>query len=561
MKPNFSKKSGAAFLLALATSLLVAGCGGKTSGSAETPGTAENSGSAEGSGNPVSSVRKEISSTIYDRSNVPSTEGTTENNRWTKWINENGPVNVKFVAVPRWESRQKLNVLFASASAPDLIFEYDQYIKNPLYDQKQLMPIDDMVDKYSTEYKAMLNQYPLLRKVGTKSDGKLYEFARLSEVVPIHAILIREDWLKKLNLQVPATTEELFQVAKAFAEQDPDGNGKKDTYGIAISQQSGNVIDQVFRATNWVVQDGNLTRNWENYKEATDFKKRLFDEGIIDKDFLNDKNGAKAKQDFINGKLGIYPIQLDWYSFTINELASLKKNVPDAIVTPIPYPKSPAGQFNPAYTNPVQATAVVNAQAKDPEAVMKYVDFLVKPETVRTLRYGIEGEHWKIGPNGCPQVIDTEKTKTEVSYNGDLQMLSSGILDTKCGKAESKFNPDNPIEKEGLAMFKKAMDIYTDPNKEYVDITHPEHMPQIPKEIDTISANLTKPVSDIWVRAILGGKNYTAEQAMKDAQATWEKGEGKKVEEWFANWWKTDSKNAFLAKDIIDMMKQQTGQK
>ena len=46
-------------------------------------------------------------------------------------------------------------------------------------------------------------------------------------------------------------------------------------------------------------------------------------------------------------------------------------------------------------------------------------------------------------------------------------MLSSSILDTKCGKI-GKFNPDNPIEKEGLAMFTKAMDIYMDPNKPYV---------------------------------------------------------------------------------------------
>ncbi|NBD24684.1 type 2 periplasmic-binding domain-containing protein [Paenibacillus glycinis] len=503
--------------------------------------------------------RKAISSTIYDRSNVPSTEGTTEENRWTKWINANGPVDVKYVAVPRYESRQKLNVLFASASAPDLIFEYDQYIKNPLYDQKQLMPIDDMIDKYSTDYKAMLAEYPILKKVGTKSDGKLYEFARLNEVVPIHAILIREDWLKKLNLQVPTTTEEMYRVAKAFTEQDPDGNGKKDTYGMALSLQSGIVIDQVFQATNWIVKDGGVTRNWDNFKAVAEFKKRLFDEGIVDKDYLNDKNGVKAKQDFINGKIGIYPIQLDWYSFTINELASLKKNVPDAVVTPIPYPASPAGQFNPAYTNPVQATAVVNAHAKDPEAVMHYVDFLVKPETVKMLKYGVENEHWKLGPNGCPQVIDTDKTKTEVSYDVDLQMLSSGILDAKCGKIANKFNPDNPIEKEGLAMFTKAMDIYMDPNKPYVEITHPEHMPQIPKDIDAISANLTKPIADIWVKAILGGKDYTPEKALADAKATWEKGDGKKVEAWFSNWWTNDSQNAFLAKDIIDMMRQQTG--
>lgn len=506
-------------------------------------------------------VRKDISVTIYDRGSVPAAEGSIESNRWTKWLNDKGPANVKFVAVPRFESQQKLNVLFASASAPDLIFEYAPHIKNPLIDQKLLMPIDEMIEKHSTTYKQMLQQYPALKKVGMKSDGKIYEFARLSEVYPIHALLIREDWLKKLNLQAPQTTEELYKVAKAFAENDPDGNGKKDTHGIAISLQSGQVVDQIFQATRWVVKDGTVTRNWDNFTAVTDFKKRLFDEGIVDKDFLNDKNGAKAKQDFVNGKVGIYPLQINWVSFAQNELTSLKKNVPNAIVTPIAYPKSPAGQFNPAYSNPVQATAVVNASAKHPDAVMKFVDFLVKQETASTLKNGIEGEHWKQGTNGCPEPISAEKRKTEVAWNTDTQMLSSSVLDTKCGKLEMGFNLSEPIQKEGFEMYKKAMQIYTDPNKPYVEITHPEHMPQLPKDIEAISGPIVKPIDDMFVKGILGGKAYTAEQATKDAKEVWEKGNGKKIEEWFRQWYEKDSKNAFLAKDIYEMLKQQTSQK
>ncbi|MCR2805619.1 extracellular solute-binding protein [Paenibacillus soyae] len=543
--------------LLAAVCVLLAGCtqNGGTSGNPSNEPTSTN----QPAETEQPKARGEISVTVYDRGNVPSTEGTTEENRWTKWLNENGPTDVRFVAVPRWESKQKLNVLFASASAPDLIFEYDPYIKNPLYDQKQLMPINDMIDKYSTTYKELLADYPVLGKVGTKSDGKIYEFARLAEVVPIHALLIREDWLKKLNLSVPQTTEELYEVAKAFAEQDPDGNNQKDTYGIAISFQSGQVVDQIFQATRWVEKDGKLTRNWDNFKAVAEFKKRLFDESIIDKDFLNDKNGAKAKQDFINGKLGIYPLQLNWYGFTNGELASLKKNVPDAEVTPIPYPESPAGRFNPAFTNPVQATAVVNAHAKNPEAIMQYVDFLVSQDTVKALKYGIEGEHWQNGANGCPAPIDPEKTKIEVGYTADLLMLSSGVLDEQCGRVEQQFNTTIPIQAEGLAMYKKALEIYLDPSKPYVEITHPEHLPQIPKDIDTISTNIGKPIDDIWVKAVLGGSGYTPEMAMKEAMDTWEKGEGKKVEQWFETWWETSREEAFLADDIYDMMRQQRG--
>ncbi|MEF2245937.1 extracellular solute-binding protein [Paenibacillus sp. IITD108] len=504
--------------------------------------------------------KQNISVTVYDRGNVPKTEGTVEENRWTKWINENGPHNVKFVAVPRWESREKLNVLFASSSAPDVIFEVAPHIKNPIYEQKQMMPIDGLIESSSTEYKKLLEEYPVLKKVGLKADGKLYEFARLNEVAPIHTLLIRQDWLEKLNLKVPATTEELYEVAKAFAEQDPDDNGQKDTYGIALSFQSGFVIDQIFQATRWVVEDGKLTRNWENFKEMSEFKKKLFEEGIVDRDYLNDNNGAKAKQDFINGKLGIYPLQINWISFVNNELASLKKNDPNAKVVPIAYPESPAGKFNPAFTNPVQATAFVNAQAKHPEAVMDYIDFLVKPETARTLKYGNEGEHWNLNANGCPQSADMEKSKNEVSWSIDLQMMTSFLPDDKCGKIEVDFDPaSNPIHAEGLEMYKAAQQIYLDTSKPYVEITHPEHMPQLPKDLDLISSNLTKPIDDIWVKAVVGGKGYTPEQAMKDAMDTWNKGDGKKVEDWFENWYKNDSANAFLAKDIYDVLKQQMG--
>src|SRR6478736_6061711 len=54
----------------------------------------------------------------YDRGNIPAAEGTVEENRWTKWINERSPVTVKFVPVARAEAVRKLNVMFASGSAP-----------------------------------------------------------------------------------------------------------------------------------------------------------------------------------------------------------------------------------------------------------------------------------------------------------------------------------------------------------------------------------------------------------------------------------------------------------
>lgn len=58
------------------------------------------------------------------------------------------------------------------------------------------------------------------------------------DAVPFSAqanvLLVREDWLDKLGLQPPKTWADLAEVAQAFTTRDPDGDGKPDTYGLAV---------------------------------------------------------------------------------------------------------------------------------------------------------------------------------------------------------------------------------------------------------------------------------------------------------------------------------------
>ena len=42
-------------------------------------------------------------------------------------------------------------------------------------------------------------------------------------------MIIRQDWLDKLGLKAPTTIDEFEEVIRAFTEDDPDGNGQKDT--------------------------------------------------------------------------------------------------------------------------------------------------------------------------------------------------------------------------------------------------------------------------------------------------------------------------------------------
>lgn len=550
MAELFKKWLKTAVMVSLGGSLL-AGCSGDSPAGKAGNAASNANGQARGS----------ISSTIYDRGAVPGGMGTIEDNMWTKWIHENGPVDVKFVAIPRWESQSKLNVLLASGSAPDLIFEFDTSIRNQLFNQKQLLPLDDLIEQHSVEYKALLEKYPQLKQVGTKSDGKLYEVGRMNEVYPLVSLFIREDWLEKLGLEAPATEEEMLAVAKAFAEQDPDGNGVADTYGLSGLKfgDSSGLYRYMFNA-NWVNLDANgeLAVGPNHMKEATAFKRSLYEAGVVDKDFLTDKDGSKAKQDFLNGKVGMYAFMTaDYSSFASRELDTLMKNVPEAKLKVIPLPKTSVGQYNPAWNNPVQMTAVVNARAKAPEAVIKYIDFLTKIETGRTFRLGFEGVHYKLEEDGKPVITDPDKYKNEVSWAADFAMLYSRLEEGKYGYAEAQFNEDIPYQKEALRLFRESMATYMTDLPVGEGLTHSEHMPQLPKELQVKYTNVTTAIDDIFTRAIISGSSYTIEQADMDAQKEWEKGGGPEIESWYEEWWSKEKDNVLIWSDFYDIYKQQ----
>ncbi|MBT2444458.1 sugar ABC transporter substrate-binding protein [Streptomyces sp. ISL-36] len=65
---------------------------------------------------------------------------------------------------------------------------------------------------------------------GKSVDGKQYGIPYSAQA---GALLIRKDWREKLHLETPRSWDDLLAMAGAFTTGDPDGNGKKDTYGLA----------------------------------------------------------------------------------------------------------------------------------------------------------------------------------------------------------------------------------------------------------------------------------------------------------------------------------------
>ncbi|CAK4836573.1 unnamed protein product [Aphanomyces euteiches] len=379
-------------------------------------------------------------------------------------------------------------------------------------------------------------------------DGKIYTFGRLQNTTPGGALVIRTDWLKKLGLKAPTTPAELLNVAKAFAAQDPDGNNKADTYGFALSSWNGSIIDHMFGSgmsfldkIPYEIKNGEWVHEWDNAKAALDFKKQLFDAGAVDKDFLTDKDGNKAKQDFLSGKLGMAYMLADAKAFE-----TFWKNNPQAEMDIIAYPKTEFGQFSPLWNNPVQAVGVVNASAKNPEAIIQYVDFILKQDMTQTMLHGTEGQHYKI-ENNCAVPTLTDANKNEVgSYMKDYIMLyNQNFEDPKCKPA---LIADAAIQQKYTDWLANDYKTYKSA-KPALPVIHPENMPTLPKELATSSTSALSAIWDIWQKAIVSGSSVDA--VITESQSYWNKSNGQKIDQWYKDNY-SKNKDRILVVDKLD---------
>ncbi|GAA1578071.1 extracellular solute-binding protein [Kribbella sancticallisti] len=217
---------------------------------------------------------------------------------------------LKVTWVPNAEYGDKTNVTLASDNIPDLMVINE---KSPSFVKAaEAGAFWDLTGK--------LDKYPNLKPAdeqtskNTMVNGKTYGIYRVRPLLR-SGIVIRKDWLAKLGLQEPKTVEDLYAVAKAFTERDPDGNGKKDTYGLIIPKWPGgygsaspyDVVETWFGAPNgWGDRGGKLVPGFDTpeFLEANRWLRKWVSEGLVNKDFAT-LDSANWNDPFVQGKGGM----------------------------------------------------------------------------------------------------------------------------------------------------------------------------------------------------------------------------------------------------------------
>ncbi|MDT3427932.1 putative aldouronate transport system substrate-binding protein [Paenibacillus forsythiae] len=286
---------------------------------------------------------------------------------------------------------EKRNLAVASGSLPDAIFnaDYSDYELLKLAKDGAIIPLNDLIDKYMPNLKKVLEEAPEYKAMITAPDGNIYGFPWIEELGEgkerIQAVdsmpWINVDWLKKLNLEMPKTTEELKKVLIAFKTQDPNGNGQADEIPLSFINKPG-AEDLAYLFASFgegenpdhavVSNDGKVifAPAEEGYKNAVSYINELYKEGLIDVEaYTQDWSTYLAK-----GKDQKYGLFFSWDKANISG--------PNDTYQVLPPLAGPGGQVNVTRTNGLglaRGKMVVTSANKNLEATAKWVDQMYDP--------------------------------------------------------------------------------------------------------------------------------------------------------------------------------------
>lgn len=452
-------------ILALCSGLVLAGCSNNNNDSASPSSSSAPPASEQASASPSpdeasakleklgldSNLRfketRKIKVEIYDRGNTGGTK--PEDNVYTKFIKEgmlrDHNVDVTFVPVPRWTEGEVINNLLAAGEAPDIGVTYSYPTIQTFANMGGITDLAPLVD----EHKDLLpNLWGLLTESNINWDrdpntGTLWALeARLNTLNRINTF-VREDWLKKLNLQAPTNLQEFENMLKAFKDNASTLLGKDADKMIPFSTSfdvgwradqltASYIADDITDKDMFVYGFDDRRLLYPNYKEGIRTLNKWYNEGLVWKDFPLYPAGDATEDNLMKaGFVGAFIHNWD-YPYRNGDdgiTANLHKLVgPDANYIAVEPFKNEAGVYRKFLSPPVDRKIFFPSSNKEPLASMLYLDWISKIENRVYLQFGEEGKTHEKMPDGSYKTIAaTDEYLMNSPANIDYTITSNGL--------------------------------------------------------------------------------------------------------------------------------------
>lgn len=387
------KRKLLSILLSMTAVAALAGCSTNKNAADQTVKQGEESVAVENDG-PMGKYADTVtlSAVRFQSDGMEFAEGESiDNNVWSRAYEDVLNIRLDYLwTTPQSQYAQKLNASIVT-EVPDLMWVDAGQMKRMVEDGM----LADLTEVYDT-YKANFTDKVLHDDGGSAMesatfDGKLYGLPHIQSGYGSTEVLwIRTDWLEKLGLEAPETMDDVLAIARAFANDDPDGNGVKDTYGLAVNKglvAKNNlpyaVLDGFFNGyhaypTIWIKDDsGKLVYGGvqPEMKEALKQLQALYKDGAIDMEF-GVKDAPKVSEDVNSGKAGMlygyfWNCGSGWLQDGVVSNPDAKWQ-PFAIVSSDDAPAKVMAPFATTYYT------VVSKDCKNPEAAIKMYNLVLE---------------------------------------------------------------------------------------------------------------------------------------------------------------------------------------
>lgn len=255
---------------------------------------------------------------------------------------------------------------------------------------------------------------------------------------------INKAWLDQLGLDVPTTTEELYEVLCAFRDNDMNGNGDT-TDEIPLELCENNWAAHVMNFANpwgiagasqddlsyyYKVEDGKVlpTIDTDEYRAYLEYMHTLVSEGLLDVEFLtqtNDQYYSKLK----SGTVGCYSGWNPYSSFTEEEAANwvpMRVVTADDSITPVK-----SGRPGRLFAN--RTGFAITSECENVEKLLEWWDYLSSSTEIKyTMAYGEQGGCWDIDEEGkliqkTPEGLSSDFTVENYKYTYGMVGCSTMI--------------------------------------------------------------------------------------------------------------------------------------
>ncbi|QNK58224.1 ABC transporter substrate-binding protein [Paenibacillus sp. PAMC21692] len=364
-------------------------------------------------------------------------------NEFTKWYEERTNIHVEWEIVPPGNVKEKLNLVLASGDYPDIFLGLgvDDVIEAQYgVGQQVFRPLDGLIEQNMAAFKDVLQKHPAVKGRITATDGNIYSLPTWNDCFHCgfaQKMWINQEWLDNLGLQMPTTTDEFYQVMKAFKEKDPNGNGKADEIPLAGATDGWYTTIEGFLMSSFIlhpgmynplkmiVQDGKVMSivNTPEYKEGLAYLNKLYAEGLIYQPSFTQKidqlKSIAANEDSVI--LGAFPTGA---SVGVIDSATNQERYKQYVT--VPPLEGPDGTRQAAFFQFDAAQGgdlLISSSSKYPEAAIRWADGLYEFETQYRMISGPKDIGWTtpdpgaVGLNGEPALLKRLKPYTNEPQN------------------------------------------------------------------------------------------------------------------------------------------------